>query len=492
MRVPTPIPVSAAPRRRPSGRTLRAGAALTALALLSAACGLSAGAANDLKQALGTGGASTLGSTGGGAASASGSGAGASATGALGGTGSGAGGVGGTGASAGGGSPGGSGGGSSAAGGSAGGGAYETIGISATTINIGIHAPETGAAPVPVQAFATGAKLFWENHTVFGHNVVMTFMDDQYNPSVARQVCESMARQDFLVIGGAGTDQIQSCATDPVLAQSHTPYLSDGVTTNGLANLPYYFAFSQTYAAQSNEVFTMTSQLYGGDAKKTWAVITENTPNFADAQSSIDSVLAKNGVHYCNIPTPKYFSEQDATNAVSAAKSCGATVAYLDIDPNFWIDMVRESQAQLFTPDWVGPGLTNGEDLVAAPVCAEQPQVKAAFLSPFPGLDKQPPGFSSESNPPPDTPAAERDLEMDVYGVSEIVYDAMLSVGSIQRLTRDNFVAAMAQFSAGYGQQLTVSPSLKFGGTHFGGIGAWEAQLNCTSTEYTTAGILYG
>ncbi len=474
-------------------RTAKPIALLTCVGILSGACGLSSGDANDLKQALANGGGSALGLSGnGGVGGTSGSGASSA-------TGSGASGAGSSalGSNSGGGAASGgaaSGSGRSGASGSSGssgggGGAYEQVGITSTTINIGIHAPETGAAPVPLQAFATGAKLFWENHTVFGHKVVMSFQDDQYNPSVARQVCESMSRQDFLVIGGAGTDQIQACATDPVLSASHTPYVSDGVTTNGLTSLPYYFAITQSYAAQSPEVFQMTSQLYSADVHKTWAVVTENTPNFSDAQASMDQTLSQNGIHYCNVPTPKYFSEQDASNAVSAAKSCGAAVVYLDIDPNFWIDMVREAQAQLFVPDWVGPGLTNGEDLVAAPVCGEQAQAKAAFLSPFPGLDRQPPDFTSESNPAPDTPAAERDLEMDIYGASQVVYYAMLSVGSIQNLTRDNFISAMQKFSAAYGQQLTVYPTVHFGG-HFGGTGAWEEQLNCTKQEYTTAGLL--
>ena len=464
-------------------------ALLVCVALASAACGLSPGAASDLQRAIGQGGG--LGSSG-----LSGSSGSGGAGGTLG-TSTGSGGAGGSRGSGGGSTasptaavPGGGGG--AGGGGGGGGGAYETTGVTATTINLGIHAPETGAAPVPLQAFATGAKLFWENHTVFGRQVVMTFQDDQYNPSVARQVCENMSRQDFLVIGGAGTDQIQACATDPVLAQTHTPYLSDGVTTNGLTGLPYYFAISQSYAAQSPEVYSMVSQLYGGDSKKTWAVVVENTPNFADTEASIDAVLNQNGVHYCNVGTPKYFSESDAQNAVTAARSCGATVVYLDVDPNFWIDMVREAQAQVFTPDWVGPGLTNGEDLVAAPVCGEQPQIKASFLSPFPGLDKQPAGFSSESNPAPDTPAADRDIELDVYGVSEVVYQALLSLGSIQNLTRDNFIAAMSHFSASFGHQLSVYRTVNFNGGHFGGIGAWEEQLNCGQQEYTTPGTQGG
>jgi hypothetical protein len=108
------------------------------------------------------------------------------------------------------------------------------------------------------------------------------------------------------------------------------------------------------------------------------------------------------------------------------------------------------------------------------------------------GLDKQPSDFSSESNPPPDAPAAERDIELLIYGVSQVVYNAMLSVGSFANLTRDNLNAAMARFSANYGQQLTVLPNVNMaaGQGHFGGTGMWELQLSCSQSQYVTAGRL--
>ena len=481
---------------------LIAGVAVMSLACTS--CGLASGANRDLSKAItaggGNGGQSIglgAGSSGGaGAQSGSASGSGSSA----GGTGSGAASAAGGAAAGSSGAAGGAGGGTGA-GGSGGGGAtagpsvqaaYETIGIRNGVIYLGLHAPATGAAPIPLQAFATGTKLFWENHTVFGHHVVMNFMDDQYNPSVARQVCESMSRQDLLVIGGAGTDQIQACATDPVLSSTHTPYFSAGVTTNGLTGLPYYFAVSQTYAAQSSNVLAMTSQLYGADANAKWAVVTENTPNFNDTTQAMEQVLRSKGIPYCEVRPPKYYSDSDVSAAVSQAASCQAKVVYLDVDPNFWIAMVRDAQLQLFAPDWVGPGITNGEDLVATPVCGEQANIKAAFLSPYMGLDRQPPDFMSESNPAPDAPAAERDVELLIYGASQVAYDAMLSLGSFANLTRDNLIAAMAKFSAGYGSQLTVFPTINMaaGQGHFGGTGMWELQLNCAQQQYVTAGRL--
>ena len=481
-------------------------AAVGVASLVCSSCGLASGSAKDLSRSLTAGGGSgglSIGPSGGssgsgsaasgtGAASSGATGSGSGASGAGGGAGSGTGASGSAGAAGGSASGGSGGGGGVAGGGPSAQAAFETIGIRGGVIYLGLHAPETGAAPIPLQAFATGVKLFWENHTVFGHQVVMNFADDQYNPSVARQVCESMSRQDLFVIGGAGTDQIQSCATDPVLASTHTPYFSAGVTTNGLTGLPYYFALSQSYAAQSANVFTMASQLYGADVNAKWAIVTENTPNFNDTTQAIEQVLRSKGIGYCEVRPPKAYSDSDVTNYTNQAKACGGKVVYLDVDPNFWIAMVRQASTSLFTPDWVGPGITNGEDLVATPVCGEQPSIKAAFLSPYMGLDKQPSDFSSESNPPPDTPAAERDIELLIYGVSQVVYDAMLSVGSFANLTRDNLIAAMGKFSAAYGQQLTVFPTVNMaaGQGHFGGTGMWELQLNCAQSQYVTAGRL--
>ncbi|HZT67441.1 MAG TPA: ABC transporter substrate-binding protein [Acidimicrobiales bacterium] len=482
-------------------RTWRAMVTVAGLALLASACGLTSGSVHNLEAGGGAGGGGGGGLSGGaagGGASGGGAGGQIGATGAggsLGGGGVSGGGFGGVSGGASGGAVSGAGGSTSSGGPvaapSGGCGTCERIGIDTANkiIHIGLHAPQTGAAPVPLQAFQTGSKLFWENHTVLGgYRVVVDFMDDQYNPDVARRVCEQLSRQDFLVIGGAGTDQIQACASDPVLGSTHTPYLSDGVTTNGLTGLFNYFAISQTYAAQTPEVYTNTVNLYPTESKGKWAIITESTPNFDDVTAAMANVLRQHHVSFVTIRTSKYGGQQDAANAVTQARQAGATAAFLDIDPNFWIDMIQAAAQQLYTPAWVGPGVTNGEDLVATAVCGEQPNVKASFLSPFFGLDRQPPGFTSQNNPAPDPEPQSRDLEMDIYGSSEIVYYALQSVGSIDKLTRDNFISAMPHLTASYGPQLDVYPTVNFNGGHFGSTGAWAVKLDCSKQEYTTVG----
>ncbi|HVS69302.1 MAG TPA: ABC transporter substrate-binding protein [Mycobacteriales bacterium] len=474
------------------------------LVALTAGCGLSSQAVSSLQQAqagsgtgAATGGTGVVGGTGTTGGTTGGAGGGTiplPSTGAGGGTvggGTAGGGTAGGGTAGGGTTGGGTTGGGTTGGGTTSGAKYETVGISAKQITLGLHAPQTGAAPVPLQAFQTGTKLFWENHKVFGRKVVVNFFDDQYNPSVARQRCEQLSRSSFLVIGGAGTDQIQACATDPVLQATHTPYLSVGVTTNGLTSLPYYFAVTQTYPAQVPEVWTMANQLFPANVKGKWAIVTENTPNFEDVTKAAAAMLKAHHVTYKIIRTPKAGSASQASATVNQAEAftgrSGGTV-FLDVDPNYWIDMIAAAAQSLYTPAWVGPGVTQGEDLVAGPVCGAQSYIKAAFLSPFMGLDREPKAFKQQNNPKPDDLKTNRDVELLLYGVNEMLYHALLSVGSIHNLTRDNFINAMTHFSASLGNQLSVLPTVNFAGGHFGSTGAWIEKLSCSKLEYTTVG----
>ena len=122
-----------------------------------------------------------------------------------------------------------------------------TTGITNSSITIGIHAPQTGTgAPLP-PSFQAGASVYWKTHKICGRTVNVDFQDDKYTPQTARQVCEPMSRRDFFVIGAAGTDQIQACATERTIHEKNVPYLSAGVTDNGLGGLSNYFAVSLTF-----------------------------------------------------------------------------------------------------------------------------------------------------------------------------------------------------------------------------------------------------
>ncbi|GAC1443898.1 MAG: hypothetical protein NVSMB55_18800 [Mycobacteriales bacterium] len=456
-----------------------------ALVFLTAACGLKPAAKDALSQG-GNAGTTANGGVAGGDTSLGTNGGGA------GGTGTGTGGTGGTALGSSGGSTGGStggsvsgtsgggttsgGGGTSSGGGTRAGGATgggsgaaaqsgpgNATGVTKDVLRIGIHAPITGAAPLPADSFRRGAEKFFSDpaHKVFGRTVQVEFLDDKYKPSSARQACENMAAQDFLVVGAAGTDQIQACATDQVLRRSNTPYLSAGVTTNGLTGLPNYFALSLTYQQQATAVMKL-AKANNVPLDKVALVLTE-TPNFDDATAAATTaVKAAGGNVIATIRTPKSDSQSDGVNTASQLRSSGATTVYFLTAPLYWINTVAAASSQAYNPTYIGPGVSMGENQVAGAVCGAAPTTKAFYLSPYPGFDKAQASQGSD------------DIEFSVYGLSEAIFQALQATKG--NLTREAFIAAMPNATLPGG----VYNPARFNGGHFGGTAAHALSLNCT------------
>ena len=146
----------------------------------------------------------------------------------------------------------------------------DTTGITDTEIVIGIHAPVTGAAPIPQNSFETGKDIYFkfinDKGGIHGRSVRVVFRNDEFNPQTAVRVCKEMVEQDkaFLLIGGAGSDQIGACAR--YAADAGVPYLSGGVQEAGLSDLPNYFALSMTYSQQAPLIAQMVAKQYAGQS----------------------------------------------------------------------------------------------------------------------------------------------------------------------------------------------------------------------------------
>jgi hypothetical protein len=347
-------------------------------------------------------------------------------------------------------------------------------GITPTEIRVGVHAPQTGTgAPLP-PSFQDGVQVYWKNpaHKVCGRTVVVDFQDDKYTPQTARDVCGPMSRRDFLVIGAAGTDQIQSCATMPDIANNGVPYLSAGVTTNGLTGLRHYFAITLTYAQQASLVLRNAQQQHLG--MKKWAIVTSNTNNFKDAREAMKSVLQAAHVPFVDIPV-------DATNdngIQSRAAATGTQIAtggydtvFLDTSPGYFIYMSGTASKQGFTGTYTGPGVTMTEVTVAQLVCAGTAGiVKANFLAPYPGIDRASSEFKTATGGKYD------DIYWSLWGLSQSLEGALNNASS---LTREGFISSLLQATLPNG----VYPPSRFAGQHFGGTGVYSQKMNCTGTE---------
>ena len=370
----------------------------------------------------------------------------------------------------------------------------DTTGITATKINIGLHAPLTGTGtPFPNSSFKAGAGTFWAQpgHTVCGRQVQVEFQNDTYTPAGARNVCSQMAKRDFFVVGGGGTDQIQACATDPDIQRGQVPYLSAGVTDNGLTSLSNYFAVSLTYAQQGSLVLqnaknqgianpsaskVASDNIKGKNA--TWAIVTGASPNFAGARDGIAKALTAAGIPYKNYPVDQNGNYQAAATQFGQQLALnGFRTIFVDAAPGYFVFMTGGYYgANVGAANWVGPGVTYTEVTVAQYICSSSKDAingHAYFLSPAPGLDHASADFKKAYNNSYD------DIEWALWGLSETLWNLLKDASA--NLTRENFIASSEHAKI----PASVYPPVDFAshGGHFGGTGAWVQKVNCNKTE---------
>ena len=263
--------------------------------------------------------------------------------------------------------------------------ADDRTGVTDTEIVIGVHAPITGAAPVPQDSLERAKGLYWrfvaERGGVHGRNVRVIIKDDQFNPSRAVQVCREMVEQDkvFLLMG-IGTDQVIPCAR--YASQVGVPYFATGGGEAGLDRLSTYFNVSMTFPQQA----PMVAQVVKRAGKAKVGIVVTNTPNYSDTLSSLEAAARQAGLQVVRTSRmSKNASQSEALAEANALRTSGAEAVMLMLSPLVFLNLAHAAQGQAYSPLWAGPGLSNGLNLVAEFGC---PSIAGArFLSPFPQLD---------------------------------------------------------------------------------------------------------
>lgn len=366
-----------------------------------------------------------------------------------------------------------------------------TTGITSTSIRLGAHAPQTGTgAPLP-PSFEKGVQIYWDQkeHYVCGRHVVIDFQDDKYTPKTARDVCGPMSRRDFVVLGAAGTDQIQSCATMPDIANNGVPYLSGGVTANGLKGLRHYFALSLTYEQQG--ALVVRNATTRGFAKPTaaggkWAIVTGQSGNFDDATRGAQNALSAAGIPYDTVrvnQTNDNGLQQRAFATGDSLSQKGYGVVYVVTSPGYFVYMAGKANKNpsgpgLYNPWYVGPGVTMTEVTVAQLLCsnASNSTIRANFLAPFPGIDRATQDFKTATGGQYD------DIYWALWGEAQLLEQALKAASA--NLTRENFIATMENITLNAGVFAPVHmPGPANPGPHFGGTGVFSQELDCNMRE---------
>src|SRR5688572_4191447 len=362
----------------------------------------------------------------------------------------------------------------------------DRTGVDDKTIRIGIHAPVTGAAPFPQKAFEESNDLYWrflaEKGGVHGRNVEVVFRDDQYNPTSAVQVCREMVEKEkvFAIIGFAGSDQITACARYAETA--NVPYFSGGVNEEGLAGLNRYFAISQTYDQQSS---TLVKLMKKRIMKTKVAIVVIETPALNSTVRSITREITRAGglqiVRTSRIG--KNASDAELLSEAQQLRNAGAEIVYVIAAPIPFIKLATNAQAQAYNPTWVGPGTTNGFQVVAQAGC---PSIGSAkFLSPFPQLDAidgldadYKPAYRKHVGKDPD------DIGILNWGMNKVVHQMLEATG--RDLSRQSFFKTV---TSGRVFHSNVYPDVRYDSSiRFGARTAHLLEADCTNRSWKTTG----
>jgi ABC-type branched-subunit amino acid transport system substrate-binding protein len=306
----------------------------------------------------------------------------------------------------------------------------DSTGITADTITIGVHAPLTGAAPIPQRSFEAGKDQYWnEIGKVYGRTVKVIFKDDKYNPSAASQACQDLIVREkvFMLAGSGGTDQIAECAR--IAASYGVPYLSAGVTRVRLDTLPTYFAQSKSYSDQMPLLMQWITK-NKPPLNKRVGIIASNTANFDDAVAAFEEQARDYGyTPYTYRPT-KVPTDSELAGYASRMSQDQITVATPVMQPTAWIKLAKN--AQLNSVQWAGIGVTMGLNSVATVVC---PQANGAmFFSPFPG-------YNLHTQIDPRSSVAEDDIQWAQWGSNKSLHEIFKRMNGV--LTREAFMKAM-------------------------------------------------
>ncbi len=359
----------------------------------------------------------------------------------------------------------------------------DSTGVTDTTIKIGVHAPVTGAAAIPQQSFERAVGVYFDyvnkQGGINGRKVEVLFRDDGFDPNRARTECKRMAEQEkvFLLIGGAGSDQIDACAR--YASAAGVPYLSAGVheTRPGLGplgNLRTYFALSLTYEQQVPLLARLVRSQFGGEKVALIVADNDSLNNFyAIADQGLRRAVGGNLALSRRIP--KNTTSEGPAIGTAICQS-GAQAVVWNASPSSLLNVSKSMPCRV---TFVGPGLTNGLNVVAQVGCPNLDN--ALFYSPFPGMDvmRQDAQFVRAYREKNDG-ANPDDIGAAIYGVEKLV-GAMLDATG-RNLSRESFMGTIARvknFNTG------VYPPTSFH-SRFGGTAMNLLQADCGKREYVT------
>lgn len=270
-------------------------------------------------------------------------------------------------------------------------------GVSRRTIKIGIHAPLTGAAPLPSASVDKGARVFWrwlrhKGRTLNGRNVAVVIRNDQTNPSTAVAVCKEMV-EDNNVFLLAGTLQSGVPAASHACARYAesvgVPYIGLGGPQRLLRHFQRYFAITATFRRQARLLADMLVDRLRA-RRRTNGVVWINEPLSAEAHRAFSRAMETRRADIAyDRSTSSNAGSTVARTIVEEMRLAGVDNVFFLHTPVFFINVLRHANNQDLDPTWtgIGPGI-GANDQVPGISCRDGNSIGGArFLSALPAFD---------------------------------------------------------------------------------------------------------
>lgn len=363
-------------------------------------------------------------------------------------------------------------------------------GVSPTVIKIGLHAPLTGAAPIPSDSVEKGKDLYFrwlesQGQDIHGRDVEVILKNDQYNPTTAKSVCKEMVEQDhvFMIFGISGVDQMNACAQ--YASSVGVPYVAPGSGTLGFKKYETYFATTMTWRAQGRLLGQYFVSRQQARSRKN-GVLYFNTPSFAQPIGPFKRALEHRNADLDYERSVAHGSGTvEARTAVQEMKLQAIDNVFVQSTPVWFLQVLSEANEQGFNPNWMGIDSGMAHDTVADVGCRGGNSLDGArFFSAYPAVadsDRFDPAFRKavgqlEPGSGPD------DYMWELWAIDRVIAKMLDRAGT--RLTRDRFVNRVERadkIRTGIGPTLRYSPN-----DHFGAGSTHVLRADCSDNRWHT------
>lgn len=362
-------------------------------------------------------------------------------------------------------------------------------GVTRTTIKIGLHAPVTGAVPLPSDSVDRGKDLYFrwrafKGHEINGRRVDVILKNDQYNPSTAVAVCKEMVEQDkvFMLVGITGVNQMQACAR--YAASVGVPYVSPGTTGVVLRELDNYFATSMIWTRQARLLADYLLERQHARRKQN-AMLWTDSPNYQATHDRFVAVMTRrDGPLAYDRSVSQSAGTAEARTAVTEMDLAGIDNVFYLHSPVWFLNVLRQAETQQFFPLWTSLGPVIAYDSVARVACdgGSGPRVKS--LSPWPAFadrarfdarfDK------ASSHFYPAGPESD-DVMWQLWAQSKVLEKMLDKPG--RKLTRARFINRLERSTIRTG----ILPTLRYRpDNHFGAAAVHLLSMSCADERWHT------